>query len=111
MDTAYENLMAGNDPALAEDELEKMKEQARALCIQLEFIAGIPSPDEERDRRMKYQVDRLAESMSGEHQRQPATQEARAAEKVWLGMFVLPAQDFDHFGGRIRQALSAIYEG
>ena len=57
------------------------------------------------------QVDRLAESMSGEHQRQPATEEARAAEKAWLGMFVLPAQDFDHFGGRIRQALSAIYEG
>ena len=71
-------------------------------CVQqeLEFLAGQPSPAEDRDLRMKYQVDRLAESMSGARIRQPATEEAREAEKTWLGLYALPAADYDAFGQR-----------
>lgn len=85
-----------------------MRIEARALCIRLEFVAGLPSPDEDRDQRMKYQVDRLAESMSGASARQPATEEAHDAEKIWLGMYALPESDFEAYGKRIQKALSAI---
>ncbi|MFC1777799.1 DUF349 domain-containing protein, partial [Pseudomonadota bacterium] len=108
MDQACEEILAGNIAALDENETGDLTTRARVLCIGLEFIAGLPSPDEDRDQRMKYQVDRLAESMSGESIRQPASEEALAAEKTWLSMYQLPEADFKAFGKRVKQALSAI---
>jgi len=108
MDQVCQEILAGKIAALSEDEIEDLATRARALCIGLEFIAGLPSPDEDRDQRMKYQVDRLAESMSGESIRLPVTQEALDAEKTWLSMYKLPEADFDAFGKRIKQALIAI---
>jgi len=110
MDQTCKELLAGGTSGLAEDAIEDMKLKARALCIGLEFVAGLPSPDEDRNQRMKYQVDRLAQSMSGESTRQPATEEAREAEKIWLGMYALPKADFKAFGKRIKQALTTISE-
>jgi len=108
MDQSYVDILAENVTRLTANEIEDMGAQARTLCIGLEFVAGLPSPDEDRGQRMQYQVDRLAESMSGESVRQPATDEARAAEKIWLGMYALPESDFEAFGKRIKQALSTI---
>ena len=108
MDQAREGILAGSIVALDQGEIENLTTQARALCIGLEFIAGQPSPDEDRDQRMKYQVDRLAESMSGESIRQPATEEALDAEKTWLSMYKLPEAEFKAFGTRAKQALTAI---
>ena len=108
MDQACQEILAGNIAALDENETGDLTTRARVLCIGLEFIAGLPSPDEDRDQRMKYQVDRLAESMSGESIRQPVSEEALAAEKTWLSMYQLPEADFKAFGKRVKQALSAI---
>jgi hypothetical protein len=108
MDQARGEILTGNIAALDQGEIENLTTRARALCIGLEFIAGQPSPDEDRDQRMKYQVDRLADSMSGESIRQPATEEALDAEKTWLSMYRLPEAEFKAFGGRVRQALIAI---
>ena len=110
MDQACAELLAGKTGETGEDEIEDLKAQARVLSIRLEFIAGLPSPDEDRDQRMQYQVDRLAESMSGESARQPAMEEARDAEIVWLGMYALPEPEFKALGKRIKQALSTIME-
>ena len=111
MDQSCRDILAGNTPVLTEEDIENMKTQARLLCINLEFVAGLPSPDEDRDLRMKYQVDRLADSMSGEIKRQPASDEARDAEKTWLGMYALPEAEFEAFGKRVKQALSTITRG
>jgi exonuclease SbcC len=110
MDQACAALLAGQTADSSDDEIEELKSQARILAIRLEFVAGLPSPDEDRDQRMQYQVDRLAESMSGESARQPATDEARDAEITWLGMYALPEPEFKAFGKRIKQALAAIRE-
>jgi hypothetical protein len=110
MDKTCENILGGKTPALTADEIENMQTQARALCIALEFIAGLPSPAEDRDQRMKYQVDRLAQSMSGEAPRQAANEEALEAEKTWLGFYALPEAEFGNFGKRIKRALSTILE-
>jgi hypothetical protein len=110
MDQACAELLAGKASEMSEDEIEELKTQARMLAIRLEFVAGLPSPDEDRGQRMQYQVDRLAESMSGEMERQPATDEARAAEITWLAMYALPEAEFKAFGDRIKQALSVIME-
>jgi hypothetical protein len=110
MDQTCEEMLAGGSVTLSDDEIENMRTQARALCISLEFLAGITSPDEDREQRMKYQVDRLAQSMSGEIARQPAGEEALEGEKIWLGLYALPETDFGGFGKRIKHALSTILE-
>ena len=110
MDEVCKDILAGNSSGLTEEEVASKRTQARALCIALEFLAGLPSPDEDRDQRMKYQVDRLAQSMSGESARIPAGEEALEAEKTWLGLYALPEDDFGAFGKRIKRALSDILE-
>ena len=110
MDQTCKEMLAGKTNDLTDKEVESMCTQARALCIALEFLAGLPSPDEDRDQRMKYQVDRLAQSMSGEIARQPANEEALESENIWLGLYALPDTEFDSFGKRIKKALSAILE-
>ena len=110
MDQTCKDILAGESPAPGNDKIETIQTQARALCISLEFLAGLPSPAEDRDQRMKYQVDRLAQSMSGETPRQAANEEALEAEKTWLGFYALPEADFGEFGKRIKRALSAILE-
>lgn len=110
MDQTCKEMLAGKTNDLTDKEVESMCTQARALCIALEFLAGMSSPDEDRDQRMKYQVDRLAQSMSGDIARQPANEEALESEKIWLGLYALPETDFGAFGKRIKKALSAILE-
>jgi len=110
MDQTCKDILAGKTSVLTDDEIEDIQKQARALCITLEFLAGLPSPAEDRDQRMKYQVDRLAQSMSGATPRQAANEEALEAEKTWLGFYALPEADFGTFGKRIKRALSEILE-
>jgi DNA repair protein SbcC/Rad50 len=110
MDKACEDFLAGMAPGASEDDAVDLPAQARMLCIRLEFVAGLQSPHEDRNQRMQYQVDRLAESMSGESARLPALAEARDAEKTWLGMYALPESEFKTFGKRVKQALTAIME-
>jgi len=110
MDKTSRSILDGQTPVFEDEEIQGKQKEARALCIALEFLAGLPSPDEDKDQRMKYQVDRLAQSMSGESARQPASEEALEAEKTWLGLYMLPEADFAGFGKRIQRALSAILE-
>jgi hypothetical protein len=110
MDKSCRNILAGEEADVAEDDAEELQARARLLSIRLEFVAGLQSPENDRDQRMQYQVDRLAESMSGESARLPAKDEARDAEKVWLGMYALPEPEFKAFGKRVKLALTAIME-
>jgi len=110
LDETCKDILAGNATGFTDEEITNKRTQAHALCISLEFLAGLPSPDEDREQRMKYQVDRLAQSMSGESARRPASDEALEAEKTWLGLYALPEEDFAAFGKRIKRALAAILE-
>jgi len=108
MDEISASILAGTATEVKTEDEEDLQAQARILCIRLEFLAGLPSPEEDQDQRMQYQVDRLAESMSGEAVRLPAIEEAHEAEKTWLGMYALPEPDFKAFGERVKNALSTI---
>jgi len=109
MDEACRSILA-DENANAVENTDELQTQARLLCIRLEFVAGLESPQEDRKQRMQYQVDRLAESMSGESARQPAKDEARDSERIWLGMYALPESEFKSFGKRVKLALTAIME-
>jgi hypothetical protein len=110
LDQACQDYLSGELGVADEAHQEELREQSHLLCIRLEFVAGLQSPEEDREQRMQYQVDRLAESLSGESARLPALEEAREAEKIWLQMYALPETDYKAFGERIQKALSAITE-
>ena len=82
---------------------------ARQLCIRLEFLAGLPSPPEEQEMRMAYQVERLSRSMTGEQPRRSAEDESRDAERDWLTLPVLPEPEHATFSARVQAALSHIH--
>jgi hypothetical protein len=85
-------------------------EAAREICIGLEFLAGLPGPEEEKELRMQYQVQRLSASMTGARERIPAMEEARQLERAWLMLGFLPDETHTAFRERVRRALSNILE-
>lgn len=85
-------------------------DRARQLCIQLEFLAGLASPEADREARMQYQVERLSRSMTGDLKRQSAVEEAHEAEREWLTLAVLKPREYARYGKRIRAALEQIIE-
>jgi hypothetical protein len=82
---------------------------ASELCIQMEFLAGIPSPKSDKDQRMKYQVDRLSKSLSGDGERLSAAEEARFTEQEWLKLAVLPGIAHKKFERRLKSALGELF--
>ena len=111
LDSACEQLLAGAPPSSSPDEAATLLAEARLLAIRLEFLAGLESPPEDKATRMQYQVDRLAQSMSGGAARPSATEEAIDAENIWLAMYALPEAAFNSYGARVKKALSTITKG
>lgn len=108
LDNACESILSGTAVETTAAETSKRLDDARLLSIRLEFLAGLESPANEQAQRMQYQVDRLAQSMSGDVTRQSAEEEARELEKSWLAMYLLPEAEFKSFGARIKKALKKI---
>jgi len=108
LDKACKKLLAGEPPTTTDENTEALLADARLLAIRLEFLGGLESPTEYKTSRMQYQVDRLAQSMSGETAKQSASEEAIDAEKSWLAMYALPEAEFKAFGARVKKALNAI---
>jgi hypothetical protein len=57
---------------------------------------------------MKYQVDRLAETLSGDRQAIPVQQEAAAIEQEWLLLEPLPAPLYQQLSKRIERAMKEL---
>jgi DNA repair protein SbcC/Rad50 len=97
-----ESRQAGN-PASAGD-----ADQAAALCVRLEFLAGIASPAEDRQRRMDYQVSRLAERMAGNEERGAGLgEEIEEILGAWRDL-AIDAPTAAPFASRLRKALDAL---
>ncbi len=70
-------------PERLEPELEKAERLQRLICIRLEILANLPSPDEDQPLRMEYQMTRLKDAL--EHAQNPnAPQRSEVEELVWL---------------------------
>ena len=105
LDDRFKIITEGNFVAKTDKQTGK---QATQLCIQLEFLAGLPSPKKEKDQRMKYQVDRLSRSLSGDVERMSAAAEAQLAEQEWLTLPLLPIKAYATFERRVKAAIKEI---
>lgn len=96
---------------LSADELQQMLAehdvQAREMCITAEFLSGLPSPDEDREARMQYQVARLAERMSQRDAQQDLSTELRELEQRWHANQPLSPDNYKKLNARFQKALKA----
>jgi hypothetical protein len=81
---------------------------ARDILVQLEFVAGVASPADDRERRMNYQVSRLSARMRGGSSANPD----RELTELFVRWFALPGglpQDLEQrFALAARAALSTL---
>jgi len=78
-------------------------EQRLSLCLQMEILAGVESPPEYREARLKYQVEHLAKHMkSGE--RGNAAVRAAELEAAWNATAALPSAQAEVLAQRFTAA-------
>ncbi len=87
--------------------LEKHDTEARTMCITAEFLSGLPSPAEDRDARMQYQVARLADRMSQREEQQELSVELAGLERRWYANFPLSPNNHQQLNSRFHKALTA----
>lgn len=94
--------------SLPEDDVEQTIETARLLCIQLEFLSGLASPEEEKETRMRYQVERLSNTLTRSGQQISSTEEGMQVEQLWFQLGYLPVAYYKPFKARIDAALKEL---
>jgi hypothetical protein len=81
---------------------------AREVLVELEFVAGVASPAEDRERRMNYQVSRLSARMRGGSSANPD----RELTELFARWFALPGglpEDLEQrFASAARAALATL---
>jgi exonuclease SbcC len=83
------------------------QDAARDLLVQLEFLAGVESPDEDRQRRMNHQVRRLSSRMREGAVLTPEN-ELAALLATWFAQAAQPAQLEQRFERAARAAIDAL---
>jgi len=81
---------------------------AGALCLQLEFLAGLDSPPECSDARMTYQVDRLSQTLGDASTRLPVMAELHEIETRWYSLGPLASSELTALQHRFNQGISEI---
>ncbi|MCP1676712.1 hypothetical protein J2T57_003883 [Natronocella acetinitrilica] len=89
--------------------LESAAEQRQRLCVRMEILAGVDSPDADRDLRMSLQVERLSASLGGGEHDDPTQSLERLAHE-WYALGPWPADASGQMEQRFWQALSRAME-
>jgi len=77
-------------------EVEKQTEDARQIVIEMECLSGLDSPEEDRQRRMDYQIDRLSNRLGGGAAKADLDSERAELQRRWL-------ESFPHDSGQASQ--------
>jgi DNA repair protein SbcC/Rad50 len=84
-------------------------EAAATMCVRLELLAGMPSPAKDRQRRMDYQVSRLAERMSGGEGHMGLGEEIEDVLHAWRDL-PISAESAAPYAARLRKALDELQQ-
>jgi DNA repair protein SbcC/Rad50 len=81
--------------------VQQNAEAARQVAVEMEFLAGVDTPAADRDRRMDYQVKRLARQL-GERNSQPdLASEFSGLQQRWYATFPQPPELHKELAARI----------
>lgn len=96
------------DPAALHDRVASNAEQARQVVIEMEFLAGMDSPPEDREARMNFQVRRLASRM-GDRTAQPSLAgELAKLRQRWYGSFPQASDRYQALTERFRKCQNVL---
>ena len=76
-------------------------EAARQVAVEMEFLAGVDTPEADRQQRMDYQVKRLARQMSERGAQPDLATEFTALQERWYATFPQPPEVHDELAERI----------
>lgn len=89
-------------------QVEKNGATARQLLIEMEFLAGVDSPEEERQARMDFQVQRLAQRMSERSQAPSAQAERQRLLQAWYASHPHPPELHEALALRFESCQNAL---
>ncbi len=111
---AVESRLQGIESPAGEEDLHVNAETLRRLCIRAEIACDIDSPDEDKERRMAWQVERLQQGM-GQGLTSGAGADSQGARAVmqalvfeWLAAPVVVAGDYKMLFKRFQHCLQLI---
>lgn len=88
--------------------LDENTRQAMQVCIAMEYLAGLDSPDAQRQQRMEYQVERLAARLGqGETTPSPG-EELETLEARWFASIPVQSSAYGELEERFRKAWDVI---
>ncbi|QKK02442.1 MAG: DUF349 domain-containing protein [Pseudomonadota bacterium] len=100
------------DEAVSIDALAKQVEQngqaARQIAIEMEFLAGLDSPNEDRDARMAYQVDRLAKRLGDRDRSTSLVDELNLLRRRWYQSFPHPVDQHELLAKRFDKCQTVV---
>ena len=82
-----EHMIQASDAQALGREVEAMTDKARQIVIEMECLAGVESPEEDRQRRMDYQVNRLSGRLGAGTPRADLDSELSGLQRRWLESF------------------------
>jgi hypothetical protein len=109
--TAQEALTqkAAGEPGTLDAGFNKDLERAQLLCLRAEIVAGIESPPEVRDQRMRYQLSLLGAAMTGGiDTHKPAKELAAELLEEWIAIGPIDPGQFDALEARLKKVLDAL---
>ncbi|MEE4303692.1 MAG: DUF349 domain-containing protein [Wenzhouxiangella sp.] len=83
-------------------------ESARQVVIEMEFLAGLDSPAEDRQARMNFQVERLAQRMSERGESPGLADELASLRKRWYASFPQPLDRHEDMAKRFRKCQNVL---
>lgn len=101
-----EQLAADSDNSQLLEQLSNRTDIARELCIAAEFMAGLPSPAEDQEARMHYQVKRLAERMGQQNSADPRS-ELHTLQTRWYDNLPINPDQFERLQSRFDSSINA----
>ncbi len=100
------------DPDIATDTIAERAcvngEKARRIVIEMEFLAGLDSPAEDRQARMKLQVERLAQRMSERGDAPGLAEELADLRRRWYESFPQPLDHHDAMAKRFHKCQNVL---
>lgn len=83
-------------------------ERARQVVIEMEFLAGLDSPAEDRQERMSFQVKRLAQRMSERGETPGLSEELTALRQRWYASFPHPLDQHEGMAKRFNKCQNVL---
>lgn len=82
-----ERMVEVADPEALAREIESQTEKARQVVTEMECLSGLESPEEDRQRRMDYQINRLSNRLGGGGVKADLDSERAGLQRRWLESF------------------------